>query len=291
MGLRRFALAIIATIVLPTAAMHAAKTASCTFDTFSAPSGYSLSMVQGVSDDGTVVGQLIDNKTQQYVAFTRSSSGTFSEYAAPQSSTTWLYGRNGTAANAGSYQDNGKTPAVHGFLLQGSNFTAVNYPKAANTWLFDVNQLGAASGSYSAGGSVTKGFVLANSQYTTIAYPNAQVTYALGINDNGEVVGSYASGFVNYGYAWQNGTFTLINYPKAKYGTVLIGVNNSGVIVGNHLSSDKDFGFFYENGVFKNIVYSGAKYTMAGGINNNGLISGEIVISSTSVLGYTAVCK
>ena len=117
------------------------------------------------------------------------------------------------------------------------------------------------------------------------------MTYALGINDNGEVVGSYASGFVNYGFAWQNGKFTLIDYPKAKYGTVLTGVNNSGVIVGNHLSADKDFGFFYENGVFKNIVYTGAKYTMAGGINNNGVISGEIVISSTGVLGYTAVCK
>jgi hypothetical protein len=68
-------------------------------------------------------------------------------------------------------------------------------------------------------------------------------------------------------------------------------VNNSGVIVGNHLSAHRDFGFIYESGVFKNIVYSGANYTMAGGINNNGLISGQIYLTGTSSLGYTAVCK
>ena len=90
---------------------------------------------------------------------------------------------------------------------------------------------------------------------------------------------------------WKNGTFTTINYPYAKYGTVLTAVNNSGVIVGNHLSGDRSFGFFYANGVFKNIVYSGANYTMAGGINNNGLISGEIFLTGNNTLGYTAVCK
>jgi hypothetical protein len=68
-------------------------------------------------------------------------------------------------------------------------------------------------------------------------------------------------------------------------------VNNSGVIVGNHLSADSDFGFIYENGLFKNIVYSGAKSTMAGGIDNNGLISGQIYLTGGSSLGYTAVCK
>ena len=96
---------------------------------------------------------------------------------------------------------------------------------------------------------------------------------------------------MNNGFSWKNGTFTTINFPKAKYGTVLAGVNNSGVIVGNHISSDKKFGFMYENGVFKNIVYPGAKSTMAGGINNNGLVSGEIYLTGTNVVGYTAICK
>ncbi len=95
MSFRRFALAIVITLLLQSAAMHAATTASCTFDTFAAPSGYSFSLVGGVSDDGTVVGQLLNNSTQQSEAFTRSASGVITKYAAPQSSTTWMYGRNG----------------------------------------------------------------------------------------------------------------------------------------------------------------------------------------------------
>jgi uncharacterized membrane protein len=104
-------------------------------------------------------------------------------------------------------------------------------------------------------------------------------------------VGTYASTAVSNGFLWQNGTFTTINAPHASYGTVLLGVNNSGVIVGNRLTAEKELGFIYDNGVFKNIVYSGASYTMAGGINNNGLISGQIYLPANSTLGFTAVCK
>jgi hypothetical protein len=271
--------------------MHA-QNATCTFETFTAPSGYTFSQVQGVSDDGTVVGQLVDSKTLKSVGFMRSPSGVFTEYAAPNSSVTWMNGRSGSGANAGYYQD-AKTPQnIHGFMLQGSKLVLVNYPKAANTFLFDVNQLGDAVGSFSAGPIVTKGFLLANGTYTTIAYPSAQATYPVAISDSGAIVGSYATTVLN-GFLWQNGTFITINHKNAKYGTALTGVNKSGVIVGNRFSADRGFGFLYENGTFKNIVYPGANYTLGGGINNNGLISGQIVlnVAGTDTVGYTAVCK
>ena len=289
MGISRLATAAIVTLLFLSSLMHA-QNASCTFNTFSAPSGYTLSQVQGVSDDGTVVGQLTDNKTLDSVGFMRSPGGVFTEYSVPNSYATWMYGRNGTAANAGYYQDIKNPQYLHGFMLQGGKMTVVNYPKANNTWLFDVNLLGAAVGSFSSSPSLTKGFMLVNGNYTTIAYPGAQATYALAINDNGAVVGSYATS-VNNGFFWQNGKFTTINHPRAKYGTVLNGVNNSGVIVGNRLSGDRDFGFIYENGAFKYIVYPGGDFTLAGGINNNGLISGLLALKGTATLGYTATCN
>ncbi len=175
-------------------------------------------------------------------------------------------------------------------LLQDGRFTAVHYPGAANTWLFDIDQLGAVVGSFSSSASLVRGFLLANGAYTTIAFPNAQVTYALAINDNGDVVGSYGSGRVSNGFLWQNGTLTTINYANSRFGTVLTGVNNAGVIVGNHRALHRDFGFIYEGGVFKDIVDPGAKFTLAGGIDNRGLISGEIFLTSTDTLGYTAFC-
>jgi len=62
-------------------------------------------------------------------------------------------------------------------------------------------------------------------------------------------------------------------------------------MVGNHLSANRDFGFIYENGDFTSIVYPGARNTKAGGINNNGLISGQVYFTGNNTLGYTAVCK
>lgn len=287
----RYSLPVVAALFLHAAALHAAEVASCTFDTFSAPAGYSLTQVQGISDDGTVVGQLVENQTQLWLAFSRSAGGVFTMHAAPGSSSTWLYGRSGVGDNAGFYQDKVHPERVHGFILQGAKFTLIDHPKSANTWLFAMNQLGAAVGSYSASPSVVKGFMLLNGQYTTIGVPEAQVTYALGINDNSDVVGTYASGPVSNGFSWNNGTFTTINYPDSKYGTVLAAINNSGVIVGNHLSKNKDSGFIYENSVFKDIVYPDAKYATVGGINNNGVISGQIYLPGSTTLGYTAICR
>src|SRR6266852_7665097 len=148
--------AVMVMLFLSTGAIQAVQTANCTFDTFSAPTGYSFSQVEGISDDGTVVGQLVDNKTQQWMAFTRSPGGAFTEYAAPNSSSTWLYGRSGVGDNVGFYQDKINPEHVHGFILQGTKFTAVNHPNAANTWLFEMNQLGISVGSYSPSTSVVK---------------------------------------------------------------------------------------------------------------------------------------
>src|SRR4029077_1830878 len=162
MSLPRLVAAAFVALLLHSSEMYAAQTASCVFETFSPPSGYSFSQVQGVSDDGTVVGQLMDNNTLQFVAFRRSAGGAFTKYAAPNSASTWLYGLNATGASAGFYQDSAYPGHIHGFLLQGSAFTAVNHPHAANTWLFDVNLLGGAVGSFSAGGDGTQGFRLVN---------------------------------------------------------------------------------------------------------------------------------
>jgi hypothetical protein len=265
--------------------------ASCVFETFSAPAGYTLSQVQGISDDRTVVGQLINNQSLRFVAFKRMANGVISLYAAPQSSSTWLYGRSGIGVESGFYQDNVHPEQVHGFLLVDGKFTPVNHPKVTNTWLFNVNQLGAAVGSFSANAALVRGFLLVNGNYTVIAYPDARTTYPLAINDNGDVVGTFASGPVSGGFSWKDGTFAAIDYPSSKFGTVLTGVNNAGVIVGNHLATDRDLGFMLINGEFKDILYPGANYATAGGINNNGVISGQIHLADKTTLGYTAECQ
>jgi hypothetical protein len=285
MALRPAMLAAIM-LLLSFSPAYSATKASCTFDTFEAPSGYVLNTVEGIADDGTVVGQLLDNKTQALVGFMRSSSGDFTIYTAPKSTMTWLYQQNATGTSAGSYMDS----SVHGFTLANGDFTAVNYPGASNTWMFGVNHVGALTGSYGGGGSI-KGFLYVNGEYTNIAYPKGAVTYPMAVNDNNAVVGGSMSGTVSSGFLWQNGTFTSINYPKSKYGTQLTGINNAGVIVGNRLSADRAFAFVYENNTFKSIVYTGADFELVGGINNNGVISGQIYLTGTKSMGFTATCN
>jgi hypothetical protein len=279
-------------VVFAVCAASRAATAPCTFVTFNPPSGYTLSTVEGIGDNGTVAGQVVNNKTLAQEGFVRSPKGAFTIYAAPDSSVTWMYGHNGTDTSVGSYIDNSDKPTVHGFSLVGKTFTAVNYPSASNTWLFDVNKTGAAVGSYSGTGSSVYGFLLVNGQYTDVSYPNALSTYPIGVSDKGAVVGTYSSSAISNGFLWQNGKYTTINYPKmAPYGTALDGINNDGVIVGNRLLDDSSAGFIYEGGTFEDIVYPGAKFTLVGGINNNGVISGQIYLTVTKSIGYTATCK
>ena len=286
MALRPTMLATLVCLLAP--ALHAGTKASCTFDTFDVPSGYTLNDVEGIADDGTVVGQLVDNKTQNVVAFMRSQSGDFTVYSAPKSSMTWLYQQNSIGTSSGSYLDT--KSKVHGLTLVNGNFAEIDYPGAANTWVFGVNQVGALTGGYGGSGSVN-GFLLVNGNYTKIVYPKGAVTYPMAVNNNNAVVGTSMTGAVSTGFLWQNGKFTTINYPKSKYGTGLTGINDAGTIVGNRISADNAFAFLYVNGTFKSIVYAGAKFETVGGINNNGVVSGQIYLTGTKSIGYTATCK
>ena len=290
MRLPRAAFASLAPFLLLCAVSHAANQASCTFTTFSAPTGYSLAQVNGVSDDGTVVGQLEDNNSGSFVAFSRSAAGKFTVFAAPKSAFTWFNRRNLVGVNVGSYLDTAATPHVHGLSQSGASYVEVNYPNATHTWLYGINGAGAVVGNFSKGTAI-KGFKLENGTYTVIRYPNALMTTPQAINDNGLVVGSYFDGTLYQGFSWKNGAYKTIDYPNARFGTVLTDVNSSGVVVGNHLSADHAFGFIYQNNTMANIVYAGAKNATAGGISKNGLISGQIFFTQTNTLGYTAVCK
>ena len=290
MRLPRAAFGVLVSFVLSSAISFASNQASSTFTTFSAPEGYALAAVNDVTDDGTVVGQLEDSNSGAFVAFSRSASGKFTIFDAPNSIFTWFSSRNTAGVNVGSYLDNGRVQHVHGFAQSGSGFVEVNYPQATHSWLYGINTAGVVAGSFAKGIAV-KGFKLDSGKYTVIAFPGAQVTNPQAINDSNVIVGSYSDGLVDHGFTWKNGSFTTVDYPKSRFGTVLTDVNNAGVIVGNRLSSDRSFGFIYKNGALSSIVYAGAKNAMAGGINNNGLISGQIFISGTNTLGYTAVCK
>ena len=173
-----------ASLLSLSAASFAANQASCSFTTFSAPAGYSLAQVNGVSDDGTVVGQLEHNNSGAFVAFSRSAAGKFTLFAPPNSAFTWFNRRNLVGVNVGSYLDTAPTPHVHGLSQSGANYVVVNYPNAIHTWLYGINGAGAVVGNFSKGTAI-KGFKLESGTYTVIRYPNALMTTPQAINASG----------------------------------------------------------------------------------------------------------
>jgi hypothetical protein len=273
--------------VLPRA--HAkVNQANCTFTTFNPPRGSSFVGIGGIDDSGNVVGELQDNKTGSIVGFTRSANGNYTTYQVPKSYVTMLNHRIDSGVTVGSYED--KKLKMHGFVLTAGNAVSVNYPQAQQTWLYGISDSGAVVGAFLSG-IHSKGFELANGNYKVVAYPGGLNTELESINHSGVAVGYYQDTTLFHGIIWKNGNFQVVNYPVSKFGTVLTDVNNSGVIVGNQFSADFAFGFFFNNGVFAKVVYSGAKAASIGGINNNGVISGQLFINATNQPGYTAVCK
>jgi probable HAF family extracellular repeat protein len=269
----------------------AQTSARCRFSSFSAPSGYYLAGISGITSSGVIVGQL-ESKSFKDVAFVRYPDGSFTIYKAPNSYSTWFSKRSDRDVNVGAYQDNGYDGHVHGFTLHGSRFEAMNYPRAAATWLSGINKRGSIVGYYYLSDSTGRGFQFDNGRFTTFQYPGAVATTANAISDNGVIVGAYASGDVFYGFILQNKTYRRVIHPQGVLGTTLTDVNSSGVVVGEYDDADDYLhGFVYKNGKFQNLIYPGSRNTFAGGINDYGVIAGQVFFEDGSSKGYTAHCK
>src|SRR5260370_24742410 len=142
---------MILSLLLLSALSFAANQASCTFTTFSAPTGYAFAQVNDIDDLGTVVGQVEDKNSGAFVAFSRTVNGKFTIFDAPNSIFTWFSSRNISGVNVGSYLDNGRIQHVHGFAHSGSGFVQVDYPNATHSLIYGINTAGAVDGRFNKG--------------------------------------------------------------------------------------------------------------------------------------------
>jgi hypothetical protein len=283
---------LVSACLLLAIAGHAQTQAKCKFTTFSPPSGYYLAGVSGIDIHGIIVGELETTDTLQTVAFTRSASGVYTTYTAPNSSATYFAKRNDSGVTVGFFQDTNDNSHIHGLVRHGGSSAVVNYPGAPSTWLNGINNLGTIVGSYTASSASVNGFELQNGAYTVLQFPGALGTTPYGISDNNVVVGAWNDAFNYHGFTLENGQYQTLDHPQGTLGTVLEDVNKSGVIVGNYEAGDDFFvAFLYKNGGFENVVYPGSRNTVVGAINNNGVIAGQIYFENANSLGYTAVCQ
>ena len=287
---------------------EAQTTASCSFTTFRAPSGYSWPSPSGTNDYGTIVGSVLSPAINSVVysrGLVRYSNGSMTTFNYPNAQDTWFSRRNDAGVTIG-YYDASHTN-FHGIVLSGSKVVQVDYPTGQDksTWLYGINKWDSIVGAYVtwiSGNFTTGSFKLQSGKFNPIKYPKSNYTDALAINDNGVIVGRYSNtAFGNpnlyyHGFIFQNGTYKTLDNPQGtkQYGTELSDVNNAGVVVGNWVSEDSQgldvpHGFIYKNGVFEKITYPGALATSASGINNYGTVVGTARMPANNGFGYNIV--
>lgn len=152
---------------------------------------------------------------------------------------------------------------VRGFVLADGVFTTLTVPGADVVLPSSINDLGVIAGTYLVGsgsfgfvrignqvrvfpnpvsginnhGDIVGnlaggGYLLANGVTTPINVPGSIGTEVLGINAGKTIVGFYTdTQFISHGFAWNNGTFTTIDFPSANF-TRTQAINNAGKIAG-----------------------------------------------------------
>ncbi len=205
-----------------------------------APNGNSSgTFLSGISNSGVVVGSYIsvlDDKTHGF------SGAQFADIVFPSTNgarlNTFAQGINTAGQVVGFYQSDRYPFPLHGFVLTGGSFAAINEPAATiNTLANGINDAGQIVGGYG-DSSGSHGFLFSGGTFTAIDFPGGAFSNAAGINNAGVIVGGWSdSGGHAHGFVLARGTFTSLDFPRA-ISTTANGINDAGDIVGSYTDAN-----------------------------------------------------
>src|SRR5215813_2853904 len=153
----------------------------------------------GINDRGQIVGGFADPSGALHGFLLEDD--VFTQIDFPGATETLLVGINDRGQIAGVFSDrdqivgrlNGLNNAAgsHGFLLDDSAFTSIDFPGAPGTVPFTINDSGRIAGTFIDDCDVGHGYLLDDRGFTTIAHPaDAMATGALRVDKRGEIVGA-----------------------------------------------------------------------------------------------------
>ena len=246
------------------------------------PGAVATTLNGGPDPQGTSVGSWTDSGGVTH-GFTLTKKGVFTSFDPPGSTLTTPNFISPQKVIVGGYNDSGSV--AHGFILDGGQYTTLDFPGAAGTNLTGINPSGELSGFYcsdpacgTTGNATTNhSFVVSKKgAFTSFDPPGAVSSTASTVNPSGAVVGAYTdSGGVTHGYLLYHGTFATIDFPGATF-TFAGGNNPEGDIIGTYSDSANVFhSFLLSNGVFTSFDPPGTVgFSDASGINPGGIIVG-----------------
>jgi probable HAF family extracellular repeat protein len=203
------------------------------------PSSYIATTVSGISNAGSMVGFYQPPFFGPFSFEVIGGKIIDLPVPVPGSLSTQASGINSLGQVVGTYDGPGYYPC-HGFLLNGSTYTTIDYPSVGggDTMVGGINDKGDIVYVYISY-MIYCGLVLSGGRYTTFSFSDSFETYVTGINQSGQIVGYYADNTAgnDHGFLYQDGRFTAIDYPGA-LGTAVRGINDRGEIVGSYYGAD-----------------------------------------------------
>ncbi len=242
--------------------------------------GAANTQLNGINSSGTIVGTYLQTPTGNTAySFLRSPDGNFTPLlvGVPSEST----GISDSGIIVGSV---GKT----GFILS-KTYIPVQSSKYA-TYLRGISTNNLIVGTFNDEHGTGYGFEIQEGNLRRLPYYNEGPVAPFGINSAGTIVG-FPESTANGAFILPvGGTFQILEYPGAVFGTNLSAINDQGVSAGSQFGSPSGYaqGFTYNGAVFSDVVYPGSVGTYPYGINNNGVVVGLYYDSNFVTHGFIA---
>jgi hypothetical protein len=199
-------------------------------------------------------------------------------------------GINDSRVVTGYYQDSSLN--YHGFVWQKGTLQTVDYPGAVNTLLGGVNNLGLAMGGY--GDGTTNHTVIYSVSTDTWSalpdIPNYSQNDGYCINDAGFAIGNAFEGSTSVAWIWDPSkrSYSFFVVPGAKqYSTSPSCINDKNQVAGYYADASGNYhGFIKEYGTTTRVNVPKAPDTYPDGMNNGGIIQGQIFNASFMAEGW-----
>jgi hypothetical protein len=249
--------------------------------TFDFPGEGNSTMPQKISDQGVMVGTVIDVNGVEQGFFYKPRIQRFSDegFSDPNDTGNITRGRgvNNLRHACGEYL-NASDGTFHGYILEHPDFISFDVSGTLDTIPLGINNAGDFVGTEILSDGTQPAFLSLSGIVTTFAVPGATATLAYQLNKGAEIIGYYvdSSGII-HGYTRDHkGNLTFPIDVAGSTGTLLLGNNDSNWGVGRYTdASGATHGlFFTSTGNILTFDYPGSTFTSLTGINKGGFVSG-----------------
>jgi uncharacterized membrane protein len=247
--------------------------------------GSTYTAILGINSAGDMVGQYI--KPSGRGSGFLYSNGSFADINYPGTTSDAATGINDRGDIVGTYY----TDSIHSFLYHDGQFTLIAYPGATSTQANGINNAGDIAGGYVDPASKWHGFLLHQGVFISVDVPGANGTEAFGVNNQGVVSGNFATDCdfncdLIESFLFYRGHLRVVGALN----TEIRGINNRNQVVGdcNVVEGGNVTGCLLARHEAQYWNYPGMYSTNPYGINDAGVVVGEIVDYSSLTHGFVA---